>query len=465
MLKAIKYTRVSTASQDLRGSKEIQEKEIEKWAIEKGYIIVNSFSDTDHGDDPNRPGINEMKQYLMLNSDVKYVIVLFSDRFTRDFRQGMQDLFFLEDLGVKVISVNDGTFDSLTSMIKLMGAQEEKRKIVKKTTDSMFSYALDSNRYLGGSLLPFFKVEKGLIDNKKCKLIVKNIDNWEYYRNIFVTIIKNRSISTTSKNFDIPISTLREWVNKPELIGYRTFGKKGKMGNSYKKGRRKEYQISDKKVLPQLLTDEEFETLTSIWVDHRSIYLKRTYPYLLSSLLNCACGGRFAGNRILAGNKKSYVYYYRCEKCKKPINAKKLEKNVKEYIINDTKINTLLDYEFRVSDYYDSIMLKEQEKSIIKKQDENVLLLLRKGLIDFGIAEKDLSKTKVKLKDIDKEIKELKKNIEFEESKVVSSDLIESLKFLLENYDDNTLEELKEILNLLIKKIEVKNDYEFDVFY
>ena len=124
-----------------------------------------------------------------------------------------------------------------------------------------------------------------------------------------------------------------------------------------------------------------------------------------------------------------------------------------------------MDYELRVSDYYDTITIKEQEKSIIKKQDENVLLLLRKGLIDFGIAEKDLSKTKVKLKDIEKEIKELKKNIEFEESKVISSDLIESLKFLLENYDDSTLEELKEILNLLIKKIEVKNDYEFDVFY
>ena len=61
---AIKYTRVSTNQQDDRGSKEIQDLKINEFATRNNFKVVNSFTDTDHGDNPLRPGINALKSYL-----------------------------------------------------------------------------------------------------------------------------------------------------------------------------------------------------------------------------------------------------------------------------------------------------------------------------------------------------------------------------------------------------------------
>lgn len=135
---AVKYSRVSTNKQDLRGSKDGQEAEIDKFAIANNFTIISSFTDTDHGDIAKRKGLSSMKEYLRLNQAVKYVLVYHSDRFTRSFQDGMRDLFFLEDLGIKLISVlegeivADGTFNSLPSLVRLIGAQEDKAKIIKK---------------------------------------------------------------------------------------------------------------------------------------------------------------------------------------------------------------------------------------------------------------------------------------------------------------------------------------------
>jgi len=128
---AVKYTRVSTNQQDDRGSKEIQDLKINEFANKNNFKIVNSFTDTDHGDNPLRPGINALKSYLKGNSEVKYVICLFQDRFTRDFREGLENLYFLKDLGISLVTVNeglikmDGTFDSIPALIRFIGAQEE----------------------------------------------------------------------------------------------------------------------------------------------------------------------------------------------------------------------------------------------------------------------------------------------------------------------------------------------------
>ena len=100
---AVMYTRVSTNMQDERGSKDTQKKLIKDFAFSNNYSIIAEFSDTDHGDKTDRDGIVSLKEYLRGNPSVKYVLVSHSDRFTRDFQAGMRDLFFLDDLGIKLI--------------------------------------------------------------------------------------------------------------------------------------------------------------------------------------------------------------------------------------------------------------------------------------------------------------------------------------------------------------------------
>ena len=135
---AIKYTRVSTNQQDDKGSKEIQDLKIKEFAIKNNFDIVASFSDTDHGDNPLRPGINSLKDYLRVNREVKYVICLYADRFTRSFREAMENLYFLEDLGVTLVTLNegiikiDGSFQSIASMVHFMGGTGGKKENSKK---------------------------------------------------------------------------------------------------------------------------------------------------------------------------------------------------------------------------------------------------------------------------------------------------------------------------------------------
>lgn len=196
---AVMYTRVSTNMQDERGSKETQKKLIQEFALKEKYSIIAEFTDTDHGDKADRAGITSLKEYLRGNPSVKYVLVSHSDRFTRDFQAGMRDLFFLDDLGIKLISIKEGeiqasgTWDSIPSILRLIGAQEDKKKIVAKVIDAAYEYC-QTNRYLGGSLLPWFKIESGYINGKKCKMIVKNENTWNFYRSVFIDIIRTRSI-------------------------------------------------------------------------------------------------------------------------------------------------------------------------------------------------------------------------------------------------------------------------------
>ncbi len=272
---SVMYTRVSTNMQDERGSKETQKTLIQEYASKNGYNIIAEFTDTDHGDKADRTGITTLKEYLRVNFSVKYVLVSHSDRFTRDFQAGMKDLFFLDNLGIKLISIKEGeiqvsgTWDSIPSILRLIGAQEDKKKIVSKIIDAAYEYCqtnrylggsllpwfkiesgpsilrligaqedkkkivskiidaayeyCQTNRYLGGSLLPWFKIESGIINGKKCKTIVKNEDTWNFYRSVFLDIIRTRSIKATAEKKSLNHITVAQWLKKPEIHGYRTY--------------------------------------------------------------------------------------------------------------------------------------------------------------------------------------------------------------------------------------------------
>ena len=469
MIEAVKYTRVSTNQQDARGSKDEQDKLIELWASKNNYKIIETFSDTDHGDKENRADFNRLKHFLIFNTHIKHVIVLYSDRFSRDYKQGMRFLFDFDDMGVKVISVNegelkaDGTVESLISSFRFSQNQEEKNKMVKKVTDNMFNYA-ETNRYLGGSLSPWFTTDKGVVNGIKCKVVIPNNETWDFYRKVFLDMIKYRSIKESCRVNNLKYRTVIDWCLMPELIGYRTYGKKGKVDKNHTKGRRKEYQISSDRVYPAILSDEEYEIIKEIRLKNKLKYMNIEREYLYSTFLECSCNGKFAGEKIKKYNDNVF-HYYKCEKCGSRFNADKLENSITEKILSEPKLKMLNDYQFRIADIIDEKILLEKNLDEKLKAEATIASLIVKGFMSEEAAEKELKELN-KIKDkIKKDIQQKEILITEEAKKEITEDNIDTLKYLLRNIDFDLIEDLKEILHLIIRKIKIHDIHNIDIIF
>ena len=466
------YTRVSTEGQDERGSKETQKTLVQEFALKNNYSVIAEFSDTDHGDKADRVGITALKEYLRVNPSVKYVLVSHSDRFTRDFQAGMRDLFFLDDLGVKLISIKEGeiqasgTWDSIPSILRLIGAQEDKKKIVAKVIDAAYEYC-QTNRYLGGSLLPWFRIETGYMKGKKCKMIVKNEDTWQFYRSVFLDIIRTRSIALTSKKYSLNPITVAQWLRKPEIHGYRTYGKKGKIDKYHNKGYRKNFYTSETPILPALLTEEEYTSIIDIRNNNRGKYRKNIKVYLYSNNLRCSCGGRFEGEKTKGKSGKNF-YYYKCHLCKRRIPVSKAEKAISDTILKDKSLKMLNDCEFRLADLYSEV---DDLKTILEKcvnSEKRVLELVAEGLTSMDVSKETLTKLKKEKERIIKMISDKMTLISEEEKKEISEDNIELLQELMmfqDTTDDEYREKLKEIINLIIRKIIFTSYDDIRVFF
>lgn len=457
---AVMYTRVSTNMQDERGSKETQKKLIQEFALKEKYSIIAEFTDTDHGDKADRAGITSLKEYLRGNPSVKYVLVSHSDRFTRDFQAGMRDLFFLDDLGIKLISIKEGeiqasgTWDSIPSILRLIGAQEDKKKIVAKVIDAAYEYC-QTNRYLGGSLLPWFKIESGYINGKKCKLIVKNDETWNFYKTVFTDIIRSRSIIHTAKKHVLNPITLAQWLRKPEIRGYRTYGKKGKIDKNHNKGYRKNYYTSPTPILPSLLDDDEYTSILEICNHNRGKYRKNIKIYLYSNILKCQCGGRLEGEKT-KGKSGKYFYYYKCSNCKKRIPVTKAEKSISKAILDDKSLSMINDCDFRLADLYSEVDNLNKVLEKLVSSEKKILELVSEGLTSIEVSKESLSKLKKEKERVIKSINEKFTLISEEKKKEISDDNIKLLQELMayeDINDDEYRERLKEIINLIIRKI------------
>ena len=463
---AVTYERVSTNMQDERGSKDAQRTHNLNFAKLNNFKIIKSFDDTDHGDNPAREGLEKLKQYINLNNNIKYVIVYLGDRFTRDFEHGIMDYFFLKNMGVKLISVKegeiviDGTFDSLKSLVQMISYQVDKKKYVDRIKENMYKYA-ETDRYLGGSMYPWFQLEKGTVNNTKCFKVGKNPETWSFYRKVLLDVIKYRSITKSSKINNIKKETLAGWITAPELLGYRTYGKKGKLDKFYKKGRRKIYQKSEIPVFPALMTHDEFEQLELIRQTNRTRFKSSTYNYIYTTMSWCTCGKKFAGERTKS--KQKYFFYYKCDGCKKRYNVNKIENNISKTILNHPNLKMLNNYDFRVADLFEEIVNLNKELELKNIAEQRILSLVSGGFTSEDMAKQELSALKKSKDSIKIQIKEKKKLIIEEEKKEITEDHITTLEYLLNNIEDEYIDELKEILNLIIKKIVIKGIDNIDI--
>ena len=125
----------------------------------------------------------------------------------------------------------------------------------------------------------------------------------------------------------------------------------------------------------------------------------------------------------------------------------------------------LNDYNFRIADLYDQITILNKKIEIEKTKEKDIVELMLEGIISNDISKEKLRTLKNNITNIEKEKKKLEEQIEIESNKEITEEHIESLKFLLKNYDEETVTELKEILNLIIQKIVLSKNGEIEIIF
>lgn len=123
-VRAVIYARVSTLKQADAGNLERQRARLASYCLEKGYAIVDSFSDIASGLNPNRRGLNKLF-LLVKENKVDCVVIEYQDRLARFGYEYIQR--YCQDLGVAIEILNQQEdqelVDDLISIVSSFSAR------------------------------------------------------------------------------------------------------------------------------------------------------------------------------------------------------------------------------------------------------------------------------------------------------------------------------------------------------
>lgn len=113
LLRCVGYCRVSTQNQKEEGTIEIQRLALQKYAERNGFLLVNMFEDNGvSGTFHDRPGLNNMIDFLELDKDITHVIIYKLDRLARDLYLQEHLIRQFEAFNVTLLSTQEDNLDS-----------------------------------------------------------------------------------------------------------------------------------------------------------------------------------------------------------------------------------------------------------------------------------------------------------------------------------------------------------------
>src|SRR5260221_5460896 len=135
-VKAVIYARVSTDEQAKGFSLPTQIEECSKYASEKGYDVLYTFTDGYTGESLNRPGLDEMRTFITSNH-VDRIIILDVDCWARKsiYQMLLEDEFSRAGLNIEYVfgQYPDTVEGRLQKQIKGAIAEYEKAKILERS--------------------------------------------------------------------------------------------------------------------------------------------------------------------------------------------------------------------------------------------------------------------------------------------------------------------------------------------
>lgn len=427
-LKAAAYARYSSHNQN-EVSIEAQLSEIEKFANNNNYIIVETYIDrAKSARTDKRPEFKRMIKDALENK-FDAIIVHKLDRFSRNTKDYFSYLGILEENNIKLISVSEPFSDDaigyfakgVTSIFNDFYSRNLRNEIKTKT-----KYIAMKGYFLGGHPPLGYDLEKVIDEHGKIrKRYVINEEEAIIIREIFKLYIEGLSFKKianylnengykTKKGGQFKAFSISEILRNKKYGGIYTY-------NQSRHGTKIRYDHDDvikvEGAVPAIISKDLFEKVQErLRKQSRTIYKK--HHYLLSNIAYCGdCGSRLTGS---GGKHPKYI----CQNWKNKktgkfvgIGKNKLERYVISYLKNLLLPIDKIDFKKLTEElnkteakreklYEKKFTELQRKKSEIEKQIDNIIQAISKGLLVEKL-EKEAKKLELELKKIDQEIKNL----------------------------------------------------------
>lgn len=463
---AVIYIRVSTKKQasGKANSYEMQEQRCINYCKEKGYEIAKIYKDVESGGKDDRP------EFVKLMNDIPkkiFDIVVFNEvsRIARKSSTGMKFFEELEMHNIPFYAVTQPYIENKLLLTLHIGmSTQEREQISQREKANFYERAKQGLKATGSAPLGYCVKDKKLyIIESEAKLV----------QEIFNYFLETLSISKTAQKYNKTRKSTRYLLENKTYIGLMPYGKYNKtLYGKIIESKGEYFQSTHEPIIEK----EIFDKVQHILNNNLTVYQIRNRndihknKLLFNGLLRCpVCGSKMYRNPYISRRKAGdhYIYYYRCynENCHKLINSELIENKLIEELKKLYKINFI---EINNNKNRKELKRVEKLKKSLEDYDEErkkLIKLYQKSFISEDELEnqfKDLEKEK---KSNENELKLLTEKLKNKISEEKISNL-EKLKFVLDNFSEEDVPEIRKILNYIIEKIYVKNinqDYKFEI--
>ncbi len=480
-MNAYGYCRYSSDNQN-EASIEQQKSELLEYANKNNINIVSFYCD-----EAKSATKDDRENFQNMIADCKKklvdcILVWKTDRFARNTQDSLFYKMKLEKLGIKLISITQ-PIDSSTPegnlMYTLLAGMDEyySRNLASNVKRALKANANNCLSNGGTAPLGYDIIDRKYVINANEAPIVKLI--YELYVDgkglLDIASTLNDKGYTTKKKKKFGKNSIFEILSNEKYTGTYIYNKA--VGNNRHAKRDDTIKVED--AFDAIISKEMFEKVQEIRKSHRNSggQFRGENIYLLSGLIYCGeCGARYCGSTSTK-KKNGNVYktgYYTCSnrnklgKCHNHIlKQKEIEEDVYktliQKILNGNSEEALLEkirIEYTNLDSSKEELLKMYKISLAKNKQQI------DNIVDM-IADTGNRALIPKLEELQKEEDNLKQNIEYysrvSKMNVSSEQIVNVLKKDLEVLQNNSKENIKNIIQKYIKRIIVYSDrYEIE---
>lgn len=462
---AVIYIRVSTKKQasGLANSYEMQEQRCIDYCKSKGYEISKIYKDVESGGKDERP------EFLKLMNDIPkkiFDIVVFNEvsRIARKSSTGMKFFEELEMYNIPFYAVTQPYIQNKLLLTMYIGmSTQEREQISQREKANFYERAKQGLKATGSAPLGYCVKEKKLyIVEKEAKLV----------QEIFNYFLECLSVTKTAKKYNKTRKTLRYLLENKTYIGYIPYGKYNKTLYGKVIESKGEYFKSTHEAI---IDTETFNKVQHILKNNLTVYQSRQRTdihknkLLFNGLLKCPiCGKKMYRNPFLSkkNGEKYYIYYYRCYICAKLLRADYIENDLIKEVKKLYSINSITKDNNRNKNYLKKIDKLKKEIQGYDEERKKIIQLYQKDLITSNELEDSFKSLEITRNKNITELENIKSKLNNEISDEKLSNL-EKLKFILDNYTEEDVDNIRTILKFIIKEIFVyelgNNKYKFEI--